>query len=114
MPGDETSVTIIALPVLERGEADEEIFREIIRINTLDYETYKRAQQSIIDVLDQACRVEVKGGPGNETALTISLHPLEEPERQTNFENCVAAGHLPVGEVVTSPLRAGPTGLHEL
>ena len=111
VPGDETSFTIIAFPVPEIGEPYEEIFREIIRINTLDYETYKRAQQSIIDVLDQACRVEVKGGPGNETALTISLHPLEEPERQTNFENCVADVNIPVGEVFTSPLLAGTTGL---
>lgn len=74
MPGDETSFTIIAFPVPEIGrdsrgdlspeqarERFEKIFEETIAINTLDYEKYKTIQQTIIDALDEADYVEVKG-----------------------------------------------------
>ena len=53
IPGDERSFTIISYPVPEIGEQYEEIFDEIIRINTLDAKTYGKVQQTIIDVLDQ-------------------------------------------------------------
>ena len=111
VPGDETSFTIIAFPVPEIGERYGEIFQEIIRINTLDYEEYRKMQQALIDVLDQAETVEVTGGPGNETRLSIALHPLTDREKQTNFENCVADVNIPVGEVFTSPLLKGTAGL---
>ena len=47
--GEERSFTCIAFPLPEIGEPFEEIFDEIIRINTLDYELYKVIQQHIID-----------------------------------------------------------------
>ncbi len=111
VPGDETSFTIIAFPVPEIGERYEEIFQETIRINTLDYEEYKTMQQVLIDVLDEAEYVEVTGGEGNDTRLRISLHPLKDRERETNFENCVADVNIPVGEVFTSPVLNGTEGL---
>ncbi len=111
MPGDETSFTIIAFPVPDIGEAFEEIFKETIRINTLDYEAYKSMQQTLIDVLDQAESVVITGGEGNETSLTVRLHHLENREKETNFENCVADVNIPVGEVFTSPVLKGTSGL---
>ncbi len=111
IPGDETSFTIISFPVPEIGERYEEIFLEIIRINTLDYEEYKQMQQAIIDVLDQAACVRIKGGEGNDTDLQVVLHPLKDREKETNFENCVADVNIPVGEVFTSPVLAGTEGL---
>lgn len=51
IPGEETSFTIIAFPKPSIGENFEEIFEEVIRINTLDYEVYKKIQQSVIDCL---------------------------------------------------------------
>ena len=54
--GDERSFTIIAYPVPEIGGNYEEIFREIVKINTLDYQLYQKIQQTIIDTLD-TCRV---------------------------------------------------------
>lgn len=111
IPGDETSFTIIAFPVPAVGEDFAEIFAETIRINTLDYEKYKTIQQHLIDVLDGAESVTVTGRGDNETDLRISLHPLEAPERQTNFENCVADVNIPVGEVFTSPRLSGTEGL---
>lgn len=111
IPGDERSFTIIAYPVPEIGENFSEIFRETVKINTLDYQKYQRIQQTIIDTLDTCEFVEVKGMGENETDLLIHLHTLEDPEKQTNFENCVADVNIPVGEVFTSPVLAGTGGL---
>lgn len=113
IPGDETSFTIIAFPVPAIEKDFAEIFHETIRINTLDYEEYKKIQQNVVDVLDQAEYVTVTGNAeaGNETRMKISLHALTDPAKQTNFENCVADVNIPVGEVFTSPVLAGTEGL---
>ncbi len=89
----------------------EAIFREIVRINTLDYQAYQKIQQTIIDTLDTSEWVTVQGKGDNETDLIIMLHPLEDPRKQTNFENCVADVNIPVGEVFTSPQLAGTSGV---
>ena len=94
----------------EIGENFPEIFQEIVKINTLDYKLYERIQQTIIETLDTCEWVEVKGKDGNETDLLIHLHTLTDPEKQTNFENCVADVNIPVGEVFTSPVLAGTGG----
>ena len=110
--GDERSFTIIAYPLPEIDEDKyEEIFREIVKINTLDYQLYQKMQQIIIDTLDTCEWVEVKGAGDNETDLLIHLHELTDPQKQTNFENCVADVNIPVGEVFTSPVLAGTGGI---
>lgn len=109
--GDERSFTIIAYPVPEIGKDFPEIFREIVKINTLDYKLYERIQQTIIETLDSCQWVEIKGRNGNETDLIIHLHTLEDAAKQTNFENCVADVNIPVGEVFTSPELAGTGGI---
>ena len=43
--GDERSFTIIAYPVPEIGGNYEEIFREIVKINTLDYKKYQKSSR---------------------------------------------------------------------
>lgn len=101
--GEERSFTIIAFPVPEIGEKYEEIFDEIVKINTLDYKKYQRIQQTLIDTLDKAKRVHIVGGNGNNTDLYVSLRTLSNPDKETNFENCVADVNIPVGEVFTSP-----------
>lgn len=111
MPGDETSFTIIAFPRPEIGPDFEEIFKETIRINTLDYDTYQKIQQTLIDALDQAEYVRITGREGNETDLTVHLHTLNDPSRETNFENCVSDVNIPLGEVFTSPVLEGTKGL---
>ncbi len=109
--GEEHSFTIIAFPVPEIGERYEEIFDDVVRINTLDYMLYRDIQQKIIDVLDKGVTVLVKGKNGNETDMKVQLHKLDDPETQTNFENCVADVNIPVGEVFTSPKLVGTEGL---
>ena len=109
--GKERSFTIIAFPVPEIGADFPEIFKETIRINTLDYELYRDIQQIMINELDQASQVHISGRGGNRTDLTVQLHMLAEPTKQSNFENCVADVNIPVGEVFTSPQLAGTNGL---
>lgn len=109
--GEERSFTIISFPVPEIGKDYEKIFDEVVRINTLDYQLYQRMQQIIIDTLDQGKYVIVKGMHGNKTHMKIMLHPLSDPAKQTNFENCVADVNIPVGEVFTSPVLKGTEGV---
>ena len=109
--GDERSFTIIAWPVPEIGEKYEEIFDEVIRINTLDAKLYEKVQQTLIDVLDQGECVHVTGKGTNRTDLTVRLFRLNEPSKETIFENCVADVNIPVGEVFTSPVLEGTMGV---
>lgn len=109
--GDERSFTIIAYPVKEIGNQFEEIFEETIKLNNLDNNLYRGIQQSIIDALDQGEKVRITGKGANETDLTVCLHHLENPKKQTNFENCVADVNIPVGEVFTSPVLEGTNGI---
>lgn len=108
--GEERSFTIIAFPIPEIGEKFEEIFEETIKINTLDYKSYERMQAIIIDTLNKAAYVEVKGMNGNETDMHIELYPITDPDKQAIFENCVADVNIPVGEVFTSPVLEGTRG----
>lgn len=109
--GDERSFTIIAYPVAEIGPKFEEIFQETVKINTLDNEQYQKIQQSVIDALDQGVRVHIEGMNGNDTNLAVCLQELKNPEKETNFENCVADVNIPVGEVFTSPKLTGTNGI---
>lgn len=108
---EERSFTIIAFPVPEIGPVFEELFRETIRINTLDYMLYRNVQQKLIDALDMADYCEIKGCNGNRTDLRVNLYKLADPAKETIFENCVADVNIPVGEVFTSPVLEGTDGL---
>ncbi len=108
---EERSFTIIAFPVAEIGENFPEIFEEVVALNTLDYTLYQNIQQTIINALDCAEYVHIKGCGENRTNLNIQLAKLEDAERQTKFENCVADVNIPVGEVFTSPVLKGTTGV---
>lgn len=108
--GEERSFTIIAYPIPAIGKNFKEIFARTVEINTLDYMLYRDMQQKIIDVLDRADHVRIKGKGKNRTDLTVKIHPLSDPSRQTAFENCVADVNIPVGEVFTSPVLTGTNG----
>lgn len=107
---EERSFTIIAFPVSEIGDDFEEIFEEIIKINTLDYKMYQDIQQTLIDALDTAEYVEIKGCNDNKTNLKVYLHAITDPNAQSKFENCLADVNIPVGEVFTSPVLKNTTG----
>ncbi|MCR4956635.1 MAG: aminopeptidase [Lachnospiraceae bacterium] len=107
----ERSFTIIAYPIPEIGDKFKEIFAETVKVNTLDYHTYENIQQKMIDVLDQADVVKIKGKGANRTDLTINVCELKNPEKESAFENCVADVNIPVGEVFTSPVLKGTNGV---
>lgn len=111
IPQDSYSFTIIAYPIPDIGERFEEIFRATVEVNTLDMQKYQRIQQALIDALDQGEYVSVTGRDGNRTDLKVMLHHLQDPQKQTNFENCLADVNIPVGEVFTSPQLTGTEGV---
>ena len=109
--GDETSFTIIAYPIPEIGDNFEDIFADTIKINTLDQELYGRIQTDIINALDKAEYVEVKGKGDNKTNIKVMMQSLNDPSKETLFENCLADVNIPVGEVFTSPKLTGTEGV---
>lgn len=108
--GEERSFTIIAYPIPEIGDNYEQIFNETVKINTLDYDKYKVIQQNIIEALDGADYVSVKGCNGNTTDMRVSIMPIADKTSQTVFENCLADVNIPLGEVFTSPVLKNTTG----
>lgn len=109
--GDERSFTIIAFPIPEFGDDFEQMFKETVKINTLDSEIYGKVQQNIIDALDQAEYVKVLGKGDNKTNMKVQMHDLKNPLKETNFENCLADVNIPLGEVFTSPKLKGTEGV---
>ena len=109
--GDERSFTIIAFPIPEFGDDFEQMFKETVKINTLDSEIYGKVQQNIIDALDQAEYVKVLGKGDNKTNMKVQMHDLKNPLNETNFENCLADVNIPLGEVFTSPKLKGTEGI---
>jgi aminopeptidase len=108
---EEASFCIIAFPSPEIGADFKKIFADTVKLNMLDSLHYAKIQQYIIDVLDTAEYVHVKGRGSNQTDIMVHMHPLKNPKQETNFENCVADVNIPVGEVFTSPLLKGTNGV---
>ena len=79
----------------------QEIFNEVIRINTLDAKLYEQVQQTMIDALDQETSVGSKERRESDRYACRTV-PAERPGKETIFENCVADVNIPVGEVFTS------------
>lgn len=114
VPSTETSFTIIAFPKPEIGDNFEEIFDATMKINTLDSDKWERIQNGIIQALDKGDYIHVKGKDGNRTDIKVKMHELANPEKETNFENCIATVNIPVGEVFTSPVLKGTNGVLHL
>lgn len=110
IPGDKVSFTIIAYPVPEIGNDYKEIFKDTIKVNTLESDTYEVIQSKIIDALDKGEFVNVTGRGDNHTDINIALTPIDNPDKETKFENCLADVNIPLGEVFTSPKLKGTNG----
>lgn len=109
--GEERSFTIIAYPTPDIGDDFKEIFNETVKLNTLDNDIYTDIQQKLIDVLNTADYVDIKGAGTNETDISVELFKVNDTNTQENFENCVADVNIPVGEVFTSPVLGGTNGV---
>jgi aminopeptidase len=103
LPRTETSFCIIAFPSPEIGDNFEKVFEDILEVNMLDSAKYEKIQKNIIDAIDKADSVRVKGKNGNLTDIVIKNQPLKNAKKQTNYCNCGADVNIPVGEVFTSP-----------
>ena len=107
----ESSFTLMACPMPSIGPDFPDIFQEVKRVNMLDQDVYREIQQRMISVLDQADYVKLMGRGKNMTNLEVRLKELTDPDRQTKFENCLADENIPLGEVFTSPVLKGTSGL---
>lgn len=108
---EEYSFTIIAYPSPEIGDDFEAIFKDTVKVNTLDKKLYRRIQETMINELNLAKAVRVQGTGNNRTDILVMMHEIEHPEKETNFENCLADVNIPVGEVFTSPKLTGTNGI---
>ncbi|MBQ2276515.1 MAG: aminopeptidase [Lachnospiraceae bacterium] len=108
---EETSFTIIAYPIKEVGEPYEEIFHEVRKVNTLDKKVYQTVQEKIIDALNEGSFVHVTGKGSNQTDILVKLQELNNKEKETLFENCLADVNIPLGEVFTTPKLNGTKGV---
>lgn len=114
VPKTESSFCMVAFPTPEIGNRFEEIFKDIVKVNMLDSDVYETIQKRIIDVLDAGEYVHIKGVEGNATDIRVRLQALKEPEKETNFVNCVADVNIPLGEVFTTPELKGTDGVLHL
>lgn len=110
-PNENTNGAIVAMPSAEIGDRFEEIFEDTLKINSMDNNVYEPIQQKIIDILDKGQYIHVKGMGTNETDIKVRLNKLENPEKETNFVNCVADVNIPLGEVYTTPVLKGTEGV---
>jgi len=93
------------------GQDFETIFQAFVQLNLADSRKFEVYQQTLIDALDLADYVQVKGKDGNETDITIAMNPLKNRQTQTNFLNCGGDLNIPHGEVFTTPVLKGTHGL---
>lgn len=106
-----TSFTIIAWPLPSIGANFRAIMEETIKVNNIDNDVYRKIQQTMIDAMDGAAYMHITGMNGNKTDLKVALWQLQDPDKETVFENCCADVNIPVGEVFTSPVLAGTEGV---
>jgi len=109
-PDTETSFTSVAFPSPAIGKKYAAIFMDTIKINSLDSGEYEKIQQGIIEILDGADHVHVRGKAPNRTDLVVKFQALKDPRRETNFFNCGAHVNVPAGEVFTTPELKGTSG----
>ena len=105
------SFSIIAWPLPSIGEQFSAIMDETIRVNNLDNDLFRSIQQTMIDAIDGAAYMKITGMNGNRTDLKVALWQLQDPEKETVFENCCADVNIPVGEIFTSPVLTGTNGI---
>ena len=110
-PVSETSFCVVAFPIPNINNKFEELFDKIIEINMLDSNKYEKIQQKMIDKLDQAEFVHIKGKEENCTDLKIKLWELKNPDNETNFVNSGASVNIPAGELFTTPQLKGTNGV---
>jgi len=106
-----TSYCMVGFPNVAIGKNFKEIFDDFLKINLMESRKYETYQQIIINALDLADYIYLKGKDGNKTELFIKMKKIENPEKQTNFMNCGGDLNIPHGEVFTTPILSGTKGI---
>lgn len=111
LPESLVSFTAISFPIPDIGSCFADVWQDMLDVNLLDTDEYEAIQQYMVDTLDNAVKVHVKGCGNNRTDITVALQKLKDPEKESLFVNCGADINIPVGEVFTSPQLKGTQGL---
>ena len=98
----------LAVPAL--GSDFRSIFNELLALSIEDDAERVCRQQLLIDEIDEAEFVYLKGKAPNKTDIRFRLHPLNDETLYTNFTNCGKGQNIPAGEIFTTPLLAGTSG----
>ncbi|NQT57832.1 MAG: aminopeptidase [Bacteroidetes bacterium] len=101
----------VAFPNTGLGTDFPAVFDLFMEINSMESAVYESYQQILINTLDKAKIVTVKGSGDNETDIQIAMQKIENPDKETNFLNCGGDLNIPHGEVFTTPQLQGTNGL---
>lgn len=108
---DTLSFCSVVFPDVHIGQRFPEVFKAFVKLNTQDPQPFELIQKELIDLLDPCVAIRIKGQNGNQTDLHVSLQPLANPDRETNFLNCGGDLNIPHGELFTTPQLKGTQGL---
>lgn len=103
------------LPVPENdsqmnSEAFHQYFRQMLEMSASTVNRL-RPLQVLSTVLDKGDTLYLTGWNGNETDLAVTLHPLENEEKETNFNTSLGDSVLPGDFVYTVPARVDTNGV---
>jgi leucyl aminopeptidase (aminopeptidase T) len=90
------------------------VFEEVLGIATEDDKERLHLQQLLIDAIDEAEYIHLKGKAPNRTDIRFRLKPISDTSSYTNFTNCGKGQNIPAGEVFTTPLLNDTSGLLHL
>lgn len=108
---DNLSFCSVVFPDKRVGDNFMEVFNEFYKLNTENSEPYELIQKELIDILDKCDSVRLVGMNGNKTDITVSVGPLDDEEKQTNYLNCGGDINIPHGEMFTTPMLKGTNGV---
>jgi len=111
MPKSELSYTGVAYPSYNIGDNFMDILKETMMINNMDARIHESIQDTIIESLNGASYVKIKGRGQNKTDIKVKIKEEFDPKTQSIFKNTGADVNIPVGEVFTTPVLKGTTGI---
>lgn len=102
-PPENMSFSICALPHPHIGPDIEVLLQKSLSLIALPLSVWSNAQQKIVELLDNADHVRVKGANGSGTDIKIGFYKGHDLKKQTAFCSVLADLNFPVGEVFTTP-----------
>jgi hypothetical protein len=110
-PPGNMSFSICALPHPHIGPDIDILLKKSLGLITLPLDVWAKAQQKIVELLDRADYVRVKGCNASRTDIKVSFYKGHDIKKQTAFCSVLADLNFPVGEVFTTPRLEETNGL---